>query len=131
MASSVGADFLTRRDPGLFCLYASCEKSKVEQVRKALESEIERLRNEPVPSEELELAKRLLLGLYAADNETFLDQAGTFGFYETLYSLQLAFSYPEEVSALTPEDLLRFARRYFDLSRKVVVTVLPKGGGGG
>lgn len=128
LAQSVGADFLTRIDPGLFCAYATCSLKNVPEVEAVLLKELKRLSQEEPSEQELKWAKGLLVGMFLMDSEGMTDMAGMLGFYETLGSHELALSYIERVMAVSAKEVTEVARRYLDPSRAVVVKILPKGG---
>lgn len=131
LADSVGADFLTRRDPGLFCVYAVCAPGEVERVARIMALELERLGREGPSEEELRVAKGLLSGMFLMDTEGMVGMAGNLGFYETLASHKLALSYVERVMALGVEEVTSSVRRYLDPRRAVVVEILPRAEEGG
>ena len=131
LADEVGADFLTRRDPGLFCVYAVCAPERAEEVERRMAFEVGRLGREGPSEEELRAAKGLLSGMFLMDIEGMVGMAGNLGFYETLASHELALSYIGRLMALEPDEVAAVARRYLDPQRAVVVEVLPQKERGG
>jgi predicted Zn-dependent peptidase len=86
--------------------------------------ELNRLRNEPVGTEELENAKRAIIGSFALSLEqpnTLLQNIIT----QKLYNLPADYwdMYPQKVSAITPADVQNAAKKYLDMSHLQVVAV--------
>ena len=86
--------------------------------------ELNRLRNEPVPAEELENAKRAIVGSFALSLEqpnTLLQNIIT----QKLYNLPADYwdTYPQKVSAITAADVQNAAKKYLDMSHLQVVAV--------
>lgn len=86
--------------------------------------ELNRLRNEKVPAEELENAKRAIIGGFALSLEQpqfLLQNIIT----QKLYNLPVDYwdTYPQKVAAITAEDVQRVAQKYIDLDHLQVVAV--------
>lgn len=86
--------------------------------------ELNRLRNEKVPAEELENAKRAIVGSFALSLEqpnTLLQNIIT----QKLYNLPADYwdTYPQKVAAITADDIQRVAKKYMDLDHLQVVAV--------
>jgi zinc protease len=86
--------------------------------------ELNRMRNEPVPAEELENAKRAIIGGFALSLEqpqTLLQNIIT----QKLYNLPADYwdTYPQKVSAITVADVQNAAKKYIDLGHLQVVAV--------
>jgi zinc protease len=86
--------------------------------------ELTRLRNDLVPAEELDNAKRAIIGSFALS----LEQPGTLLqniITQKLYNLPADYwdTYPQKVSAITAEDVRRAAQKYLDLGHLQVVAV--------
>ena len=86
--------------------------------------ELKRLRDEKVPAEELENAKRSIVGSFALSLEqpTSLLQNVV---QQRIYNLPADYwdTYPQKVSAITVEDVQRVAQKYIDLDHLQVVAV--------
>jgi predicted Zn-dependent peptidase len=86
--------------------------------------ELNRLRNEKVPAEELENAKRAIVGSFALSLEqpqSLLQNIIT----QKLYNLPVDYwdTYPQKVSAITADDVQRSAQKYLDMGHLQVVAV--------
>lgn len=86
--------------------------------------ELNRLRNDIVPAEELDNAKRAIIGSFALSLEqpAFLLQNII---TQKLYNLPADYwdTYPQKVSAITAQDVQRAAQKYIDLGHLQVVAV--------
>ncbi len=125
LATDVRAFVGPFRDPGLIEISAVAREGvTAERLLASIDDELERIKREPVASDELERAQRrtelgLLAGLDTADGK-----ASTLGFYETLLGRPAAaFERVENWQRLTPSDLLRAARRFFEPQQRTVVCV--------
>lgn len=86
--------------------------------------ELNRLRNEPVPAEELENAKRAIVGSFALS----LEQPGALlqnVMTQKLYNLPADYwdTYPQKVSAITAADVQSAAKKYLVLEKLQVIAV--------
>ncbi|HKE56576.1 MAG TPA: pitrilysin family protein [Pyrinomonadaceae bacterium] len=86
--------------------------------------ELKRLRDEKVPAEELENAKRSIVGSFALSLEqppSLLQNV----VQQRIYNLPADYwdTYPQKVSAITAEDVQRVAQKYIDLDHLQVVAV--------
>jgi predicted Zn-dependent peptidase len=86
--------------------------------------ELNRLRNETVPAEELENAKRAIIGSFALSLEqpnTLLQNIVT----QKIYNLPADYwdTYPQKVSAITAADVQNAAKKYLDMGHLQVVAV--------
>jgi zinc protease len=86
--------------------------------------ELNRMRNELVPAEELDNAKRAIIGSFALS----LEQPGTLLqniITQKLYNLPADYwdTYPQKVAAITAQDVQMAAKKYIDLGHLQVVAV--------
>lgn len=86
--------------------------------------ELNRLRDEPVPAEELDNAKRAIIGSFALSLEqpqALLQNIIT----QKIYNLPADYwdTYPQKVSAITAADVQRVAKQYIDMNHLQVVAV--------
>jgi zinc protease len=116
------------RDPGLFEVLASAREGKTARdMLVAVDEELERVRAEAIPNDELERARARLELSLVAGLETVEGKASTIGFYDTVLGRPAAaFERLEATAALTASDLLRVARRYLSKSARTVVLVHPQ-----
>lgn len=114
---SVGANisYSAGVEPGTFRAFFATTPQKYAQALSMVLAEIERIRKEPVPAEELEAAKAYLTGSFALEMETSGQLA------DMLVSVErygLGFDYPEtfvkSVRAVTAEQVLAAAQKHLD-----------------
>lgn len=130
LALTCTVDFLTQRYPGLFIITALTDPDKEREARSAILAEIQRLREDQVPEEELAEAKRLLRVSYAFGNEAYSDQVGSLGFYESIASYRFAVDYIDEVNKVTAADLRSLARDYLAPDGYSLIIIRPETGTG-
>jgi zinc protease len=115
------------REPGLLVLYLGTAPANSAQSEQALTREIQRIRDTPVPEDELARAKGYLLGRYAMDRRTNERIAWHLAFNEVE---GVGRGYPDrfrrDVEAVTAADVQRVARAY--LTSLTTVILGPPGG---
>lgn len=98
-------------DCGMFTIYYSCEKDKLEQCRAVINSEMERIMTEPLTARQLSVAKKQFLGQFtisAENNEAYMLGVGkSVLVYGTVDSLDEIY---RKVSEITPEDIMEVAK---------------------
>jgi zinc protease len=120
LAYTVNAAVSEKRLAGMFVSYIATSPEKEEIARAGLLAEFAKLRERPVEAEELSRAKEYTIGSHAISQESggavlgeMLD-AWIFG--AGLHELT---DYDSRVRAVTAEEMLALARRYFDPARLV------------
>ena len=113
-------------DPSLFWFYAAPLPGQApEAVEQALLAEIERLKQEVVPDEELTRARNQIEASFVWQQDSVFSRASVLGRFEMLGSWRLLDDYLPKLRAVTAADLQRVARTYFPLDRKNVSILLP------
>jgi zinc protease len=86
--------------------------------------ELKRIRDEKVPQEEFDRAKRTIIGKFALQLESPLGLLSNI-IIQKLYNLPADYwdTYTQKIAAITPDDVQRAAKKYLDLSRLQVVAV--------
>lgn len=129
LAYFVGASQRNGAAPGSFVFYVGTDPAKVESVSAALENEIHQLASDGLTEEELNRAKRKILGAEAfarQSNAAFaLDSAGNeiFGLGANHYLQR-----EKEIESVTMEQVRAVAQKYFLQQPAVKVVVLPMEG---
>jgi zinc protease len=104
---------------GAFVAYIATSPEKEDVARAGLLAEFEKLRQEPVTSDELDRARRYAIGSHAIRQES---GGAILGDMMDAWMLGTGLSELEEhdarVSAVTADDVLRLAQEYFDPSRR-------------
>jgi zinc protease len=104
LCSSVSAFAWTLDRTGLFGFEACYEAADEAEVRKAIAEEIARIRTEPIPEEEVEKAKTMLITGYAFGLEKTSSMAGVLGRSSACGQLENAIHYEERVRAVSGEE---------------------------
>jgi zinc protease len=113
-------------DPSLFWFYATpLPEQTPEAVEQALLDEVERLKQEPVPTEELERARNQIEASFVWQQDSVFSRSSVLGRFEMLGSWRLLEDYLPRLRAVTPADVQRVARTYFPVDRKNVSILLP------
>jgi len=118
------SNFSSPRYRGTWVSSSEVRTEVTEGAMKEFMNEFNRLRTEPVPAEELDNAKRAIIGSFALS----LEQPGTLLqniITQKLYNLPADYwdTYPQKVSAITAADVQKAAQKYLDMSHLQVVAV--------
>lgn len=115
-------------DPDLFYVYAMARPGKSpEEIEKALQAEVVRLRTEPVSESELQKAKNQVEAefIMGADSNFFL--AMQIGTAETVGAgHQYVTSFVDKIRKVTAEEVMQAAQRYLVDTSKNVGVLLPQ-----
>ena len=127
LAYKVGAFSMEGVEPGYFAVYVATSPEKVKTAVAAIEKQLQRLKDKPVPLAELNRVKRYLVGTHEISLQRKSSVAAYLAFSER-YGLgyQSYLKYPNAVMSITPEDVRRVARKYLKDNRRVVVVVKPE-----
>ena len=109
----------------LFELQTSVRTEVTGDALREIVKEFADIRNQPVPSDELENAKRALVASFALSTEnqaTALSNATTLKEYPCLPANYWD-TYPEKIAAVTAADVQRVAQKYVPLDDLVIVAV--------
>ncbi|HYV06591.1 MAG TPA: pitrilysin family protein [Blastocatellia bacterium] len=113
-------------DPGRFIAFIGTAPANLGRAIAGLRSEIQRIVDEPVAAEELEVAKLYLTGSFVfrfqknAQIADFLIDAEVYGL-----GFDYLERYPELIRAVTVEDISRVARKHIDPMSLTTVAVGP------
>jgi predicted Zn-dependent peptidase len=110
--------------PGILIAAAQVRTEVTEGALKEFMYEINRIRDERLPGDELDNAKRALTGSFALSLEqpaTLLQNTVA----QTLYGLPANYwdTYPQRIAAVTAEDVQRVARKYLNPANIQIVAV--------
>ena len=127
LAYSVSAFIRAGVDTGMFGVYIGCAPEKKKKAIKSILRELKKLRKYGLTAEELERAKRALVGRYEMGLQGVKSQASDMALNELLSLGYDHFKrYPEIIESITEDDIQRAAKRYIDLRRYVISTVGPE-----
>jgi zinc protease len=124
LAYQVQAQSIEGLDPGLFMVYIASAPEKEQQARDGVKIELAKLLEGGVSDDELERARRYLVGSYSVSLQRFGTQASLLSLDE-LYGLGATYhlGYRERIEKVTREDVMRVARRIIDFERAVYAVV--------
>jgi zinc protease len=127
IARNVGADYGgLSLDPGMFSITAQVMPEKqTEEVEKAVDAIVERLRTEAVGDKELEKAKNQVEAAFVFGQDSVFGQAMRIGQYESVAGWRLLDQYLEGIRKVTAADLLRVAKKYLDPDQRTVGVLIP------
>ncbi len=113
-------------EPGSLGVYAGINPERVGEVLAVVREELERLREELLPVEELERARRHLIGTFKIGIQRNAALAADLAFNE-LYGLGCReyLRYPGRIEAVTREEVRRVARRYLKPENSALAVVGP------
>jgi zinc protease len=100
-------------EPGSITVYMGTDPVKLEDSLKGIREELDRIRVDPVSEDELERAKRFIIGNYELDLQKNNSVAALMA-YHACYGMPVAemFRYPERIERVTRQDVLRVAKKY-------------------
>ncbi len=124
LAYSVSAFSIEGLDPGTWGVYIASAPDKQDESLAGLREQLSRILDEPIAPEELDRARAYLIGSQAVSLQPFGTQATLLSLDE-LYGLGPTWhtSYADRISAVTPRDVERVARRIIVLDSSVVAVV--------
>lgn len=113
-------------DPGYIGLYMGTHPDKVETAISAVLEELKKIKQEGLTEEEVERAKRYLIGNFEIGLQTNGAHASQMSMDELL---GLGFDhlqrYPDEIQRVTREDVHRVAKTYFNLNAYALAIIRP------
>ncbi len=125
---SISAWNYTPRDPGLFGITAVLDSENLDNARNAILAEIEKLREGTIDNEEIEIAKRMVLGDFIFSRETLEEQADDISGNEILTgSYDFSRQYVNGIQSVSREDLKRVANKYLLADTPTFVSLFPVG----
>jgi len=124
LAYDVSSFYPTLAQTSHLAIYLATEPYRLEEAKAAVLEALRKLSREPVPPDELEGAKRSLVGSYALSSQRMKEQAHALAWYELL-GLGAGFEerYLAGVQAVTPADVQAAAQA--TLGRFVIAVALP------
>jgi zinc protease len=120
----VYSSFNGSRFPGVMLASTDVRTQVTEGALHELMAELKRIGTELVPEHELKNAKRALIGRFALSldsPQSLVSNLAT----QKIYNLPPDYwdTYPQRVEAITPADVQRVARKYYDAGRLQIVAV--------
>jgi zinc protease len=110
--------------PGVVVASTDVRTAVTEGAMHELSLELQRIANEPVQAQELINARRALIGRFALSLDAPAALLGNLA-TQKIYGLPADYwdAYPRRVEAVTPADIQRVAKKYYDANRLQIVAV--------
>ena len=112
--------------PGLIYLWAELEPAQVKAAVKAMWAEAERMKQELVTDEELARQRIKIEHEEASDLMSMEGMAGKLGYYECLGDYRLSDSLTQKMRSVSPKDVMRVMKKFFQASQASLVVYRPK-----
>lgn len=127
-ALAVAGDCLSLEDPGLFFTFAIMQPGQTAQAgQQTMFAEMEKLRNEAVDPKELAKAKNQLEAEFVFGLQSVSAKGQQIGHYQTvLDDYTVLFDEANRYQAVTAEDVMRVAKKYFDSKNRTVAVLVPE-----
>lgn len=126
LAYNVSAFSLEGIEPGYFAVYVAASPSKLDEALTAIRAELKRAVEEGVTEEELERARRYLIGTHAIGLQRRSAVAAAMAFHEAYGQGYREYRlYPEKLGRVKLADVKRAAVRFLDPGREVIAAVKP------
>ncbi|MBW3631676.1 MAG: insulinase family protein, partial [Chloroflexi bacterium] len=123
---AAGSDTSITMDPYLFQIgVTGLPNSDLSALERDIDDEIQRLHHEPVPVSELQRAVRQLEAQFVYSSEGVTNQAYWLGQWEIVDDWRRAESLPDEIRAVTAEDIQRVTQRYLQPEQRTVGLLEP------
>lgn len=125
LVHSIGASNYTPTEIGVFAVSAELQPEDAGEAIGAVWREVDALRREEVPAEELERARNILEARLLRNMETVEGQANLLARWEAYGGWRLLGRYVDAIAAAAPADLARVAREYLAPDRSTVLFYRP------
>jgi zinc protease len=121
------ADYIGfHKDPFLFLFGAAAAPGKdIEEVERAIDAEIEKIKREPPSDREMQKAKNQIEAFFIFAQDSNYSKAYYAGLFEILGSWKLVDTYLEGIRRVAPEDIQAVARKYFSRDNRTVGILIP------
>jgi zinc protease len=118
---------VTGIDPGYFALYIASSAEKEGIAVQGLLEEIKKIKETGITEEEVERAKKYIVGNYEISLQSNSSLASNIALNE-IYNLGHDYykKYPEKINSVTVKQVNEAIDRYFDLNRYVLTIVRPE-----
>ena len=88
------------------------------------------MQNELVKNDEIKRAVKQARAVFAYGSENITHQAFWMGYTAMFSTYEWFTTYLNNLAKVTPKDVQRVARKYFQTSNRIIGTYVPKGKGG-
>jgi len=113
-------------DPGYICVYMGTHPDKIETAIAGVLRELKKVKDEGLTGDEVERAKRYLIGNFEIGLQTNGAHASLMSMDELMgLGYEHLQRYPNEIQKVTREDVHRVAKEYFNLEAYVLAIIRP------
>ncbi|MCP4460649.1 MAG: insulinase family protein [Cytophagales bacterium] len=128
IAAFVGSFPFALEDAGIFISLGLVNMGRTpEELEKALDAEIDRVKNEPIPEKEFQKLRNQIENNFISSNSTVSGIAESLADYYVYFGdANLINSEIDRYMAVTKEDIMNVAKKYLDKDNRVTLTYLPK-----
>jgi len=126
LAYALGFTASPNLDPGYISVYMGTHPDKLEKAIEGVLRELKKVKEEGLAEEEVERAKRYLIGNFEIGLQTNGAQANQMSLDE-LYGSGFDYyqRYPQEIQKVSREDVHRVAKKYFNLEAYTLAIIRP------
>src|SRR2546425_11977788 len=126
LVDSIGSSLDSFRDIGILTVMAEGDPKNGMAATRAIQAEIERLRQEPPTNAEMERARSAIEYRYHQSRSDVLGQSSILAYYEALGDFRLADELVEKLRLVTGADVLRVARAHLSLENMTLLEYVPE-----
>ncbi len=127
LANSITSRNSSSKDDGLFLIYATFDKEKLNKLDTSIKNEIENIKKINVSNEVLNRAKKIIEKDVFYSRESVSNIANELGYISVVSDdLSLYSNYIEDIKKVTSNDIKRVANKYLDLNKSVTSIIVPK-----
>jgi predicted Zn-dependent peptidase len=114
------------RYPNLFAIFATPRRPHAcRELEQAIDAELERLKREPVPEQELQKIKNQMKADFIRSLNSNNGLASMLSYYETLLGdYRYLSNYIKVIDKITPDEILQAAQKYFRKENRTVATLI-------
>mgnify|MGYP001545528169 CR=1 FL=1 len=126
LVNQIGVSNMTQTHQGVFYISASLPSENIPEVEQAISQQIASLQDELIAAKDIERIRTQVANRFVFANERPSDRANLYGYYYSqLQDLAPALIYPQQIQAITAEDLQAAARKYLNPEAYGVVLMRP------
>ena len=127
LANSITSRNSSSKDDGLFLIYATFDKEKLNKLDASIKNEIENIKKINVSNEILNRAKKIIEKDVFYSRESVSNIANELGYISVVTNdLSLYSNYIDDIKKVTSNDIKRVANKYLDLNKSVTSIIVPK-----
>jgi zinc protease len=126
IAYGIKAEMFPLREPGLLAVQARMDPDNVEQFQDEVLRQVNRLKDEYVPEEELDRAKNMIAAAHLINGETSEGQAYALGYWAAVYRGADPEQYMQGINNVTAEGVRRAALKYLGEGNYTLSVIVPE-----